>query len=302
MWSRQQRLAAGALFGLSFTYGLAGFTARELQQELGTWQQVAIQNWGGLALAWGMLWLTQRRLLPSPISVQGRVELMGRAVIGRLLGSVLYIQACIYAPLGNVGWLSALPTSVVFAWLVWGERSSRREVAYLALGLLGVGLILAPSGLDFSSLGYGELCALGATLAGGLAALLGRESVKQAGTWSATVWVMLTTAVASSVMACLIDGGLALPSIGKAPALLLVVAIVFASSAGGLFGYTHLSTSVASAILSLEAVWAITIGYLLYDEVPTAIAILGGGMIVWSAYAIKLPTAQADTAPCENCS
>ncbi len=292
MWSQQQRLAASTLFGLSFTYGIAGITARELQQDLSTWQQVALQNWGGLLLACAMLWLTQRRILPLQVSIRGRMELMGRGVIGRTLGSVLYIQACLYAPLGNVGWLSALPSSVLFAWLVWGEQSTRREVFYLILSLFGVGLILVPSGRDLGSFGYGELCALGATLAVGLAALLGRDSVKEADTWSATVWVLLTTAVAATVMACVFDGGLALPSSAKLPALLVVVTIVFASSAGGLFGYAHLSASIASAILSLEAVWAIAIGYLLYGEVPTALALLGGVMIVWSAYAIRLPKAQ----------
>ena len=55
----------------------------------------------------------------------------------------------------------------------------------------------------------------------------------------------------------------------------------------------------ASAILSLEAVWAIGIGYLIYGEVPTALAALGGGMIVWSAYAIKLP--YSINTPLEEC-
>jgi drug/metabolite transporter (DMT)-like permease len=299
MWSQQQRLAASALLGLSFTYGIAGIVARELQKELGTWQQVALQNWGGFLLAWVMLWVTQGRFTPSSVGFRGGMELMGRAVLGRVLGSVLYIQACLHAPLGNVGWLSALPTSVLFAWLVWGEQTSKREVYYLLLGLVGVGLVVAPSGSTISSLGYGELCALGATLLGGLAALLGRDSVKETDTWSATVWVTFTTATTATLMACVIDGGLALPSVGNLPALATVIAIVFASSAGGLFGYAHLSTSVASAILSLEAVWAIGIGYLIYGEVPTALAALGGGMIVWSAYAIKLP--YSINTPLEEC-
>lgn len=292
MWSQQQRLAASTLLGLSFTYGIAGFTARELQQELGTWQQVALQNWGGFGLAYLMLWFTQGRLVPTKVGVRGGMELVGRAVIGRVLGSVLYIQACIYAPLGNVGWLSALPTSVLFAWLVWGERTSQRELGYLMLGLFGVGLVVLPSGSNVTSLGYGELCALGATLAGGFAALLGRDSVKEADTWSATVWLSLATSFSSTIMAFAVEGGLALPSIERLPVLLLVVGIVCMSSAGGLFGYAHLPTSMASAILSLEAVWAIGLGYLLYGEIPTGLAVLGGSMIVWSAYAIKLPSPQ----------
>jgi drug/metabolite transporter (DMT)-like permease len=290
MWLQQQRLATGTMLALSFTYGIAGSIARELQEDLGTWQQVALQNWGACFLAGLLLWLTQGRLLPAPISVQGRLELVGRAVVGRLIGSFLFIQACMHAPLGTVGWLSALPTSVLFAWLVWGERTSRRELGYLALGFGGVGLVVAPSEQCLSSFGYGELCAVGSVFAFGLSALLGRDAAKEVDIWSATIWLTLITAVTATIVSFALEGGLALPSLAKLPVLLLVVGIVILSSAGSLFGFTHLSAGVASAILSLEAVWAIGIGYLLYGEIPTAFAVLGGGVIVWSAYAIKVST------------
>ena len=289
MWLQQQRLATGTMFVLSFTYGIAGFAARELQEDLGTWQQVALQNWGACLLAWMMLWFRKGQFLPSRISLRGRLELVGRAVVGRLIGSVLYIQACIYAPLGTVGWLSALPTSVLFAWLVWGQRASRRELGYLGLGFVGVGLVVAPSAHCFSTLGYGELCAVGAVCAFGLSALLGRDAVKDADIWSATIWLTLITAITATITSFAVEGGLALPSIATLPVLVGVVAIVILSSAGGLFGFAHLSAGVASAILSLEAVWAIGIGYLLYGEIPTGTAVLGGGAILWSAYAIKVP-------------
>jgi drug/metabolite transporter (DMT)-like permease len=292
MWCREQKLAVGAMFALSLSYGVAGFTARELQQEMGTWQQLALQSWFGCAAAWVMLWITQRRFLPAPISAQGRRELIACAVIGRVLGSVTFIQACQYAPLGNVGWLSALPTSVLFAWLVWGERVSSREVVLLGVGVVGVGLIVGPSFGSLGSLGFGELCALVSTIVVGFASRLGRNSVKEADAWSATVLLLLVTAIASTLVALCLDGTLVFPSLGRLPVFALVVLMVVGGSTGSLYGYAHLPASLATAILTLEAVWAMVLGYFVYSEVPSTMGILGGALIAWSAYAMKLGHAE----------
>jgi drug/metabolite transporter (DMT)-like permease len=288
MWCREQKIAVAAMFALSVSYGVAGFTARELQQDMGTWQQLALQSWFGCAVAWMIVWITQRRLLPAPISARGRKELIARAVVGRVFGSVTFIQACLYAPLGNVGWISALPMSVVFACLVWGERVSVREVSLLGVGVLGVALIVSPSFGSFSGFGFGELCALTSAIVVGFASRLGRGSVKEADAWSATVWMLGVTAITATLVAIVFEGGLVLPSIGRGPVFALVVGMVVAGSWGSLYGYTHLPASVATGILTLEAVWAMLVGYFVYSEVPTAPGILGGTLIAWSAYAMKV--------------
>jgi drug/metabolite transporter (DMT)-like permease len=282
--SRQRRIAAGILVIISATYGISGVTTRELQRDLGVWQQVALLNWGVLAAACLIFWVTQRTITPTIMSSRVRIELMGRAVVGRVFGSMLYIEACSYAPLGNVGWLSALPTSVMFAWILYGERMSRREVGSIILGFFGAVLVIGPASNDLMSFGYGELCALGSTFAGGLALILGRDSVKQTDTWSATIWVALTTAITATSLAFIIDGGLVFPSLSRLPILSVAIAIFLLSNAGSLFAYAHLSASTASAILSLGAVWTLATGYALYGEIPTALAVAGGVMIMWSAY------------------
>lgn len=288
MWSREQKLAVGAMFALSISYGVAGFTARELQKEMGTWQQLALQSWFGCAAAWVMLWVTQRRFLPAPMSARGRSELVARAVIGRVLGSVTFIQACQYAPLGNVGWISALPTGVLFAWLVWGERVSPREVSLLGVGVAGVALIVGPSFGSVSGFGFGELCALVSAIVVGFASRLGRDSVKEADAWSATVLLLLVTAITSTLVALCIEGMLVFPSLARLPVFALVVLMVVGGSTGSLYGYAHLPASLATAILTLEAVWAMLVGFFVYSEVPTTLGIFGGALIAWAAYAMKL--------------
>jgi drug/metabolite transporter (DMT)-like permease len=213
----------------------------------------------------------------------------------------MFIQACLYAPLANVGWITALPMSVVFAWLVWGERVSMREVSLLGVGVLGVALVVSPSFDSFARFGFGEVCALSSATVVGFAARLGRTSVKEADAWSAAVWMLGVTAITATLVAIVLEGGLVLPSIARGPVFALVVGMVAAGSWGSLYGYAHLPTSIATGILTLEAVWAMLVGYLLYSEVPTPVGIIGGALIAWSAYAIKAQQSRVVAATVRGC-
>ena len=287
MRARQERVAMCLMLLVSISYGLAGFTARELQKEMGLWQQVAIQNWFACALTLLIVRVKSGSFRPVPISTRGKWKLLGRAFIGRVLGSVLFIQACTHATLGNVGWLSAIPASVFFAWLVWGERVSLREILLLAVSVVGVGFIMAPSLDSITKFGFGELCAIASALVIGFASLLGRDSVREADALSATVWVLFFTSACATAGALTLEGGLALPSFASLPVFVAVVCMVVIGSCGTLYGYTYLPASFATALLTLEALWSIVVGYVVYGEQPTALSWLGGGLIAWSALAIQ---------------
>lgn len=283
---RDKELAVWSILAQSVCFGVAGMVARELQRELQPLQLIALQNGCGFIVVMGIVWLTQGRLLPKGMSRENRVELLGRALVGRLLGSLLFVEACAVAPLGNVGFLSALPTNVPFAWLLKGEQSTLRQLQLLALSVVGIGFVASPS-MQGNGVGVGEVCAVGSALAIGLGMVLGRDAVKETDTWSVTAWVHLVTALGAGVGALLFEGGLVLPSAGLFPMVLLAIAVSVTSSAAGAFGYAHLSASLVTAILSLEVVWAMALGYWMYGEFPTLIAVIGGAIIVWSAYRMQ---------------
>ena len=211
-------------------------------------------------------------------------SLFGRALIGRVICSYLFIQACLFAPLGNVGWISALPTSALFGWWLFGQHVSRRDWLLLATGMIGVGMIVAPDLRIESVSGRGELYALLSTCATGFAALIGRTVVRERGAIFATRWVILFTALLATIAATIVEGGLKLPPIASLPMLLLVSVMVALGASCSLYGYTHLRASTATAILSLEAVWAVVIGIIFYQEHPTPPSLIGGVTIVAVAY------------------
>ncbi len=287
MNSREEKAAIVAMLFVGVSYGVAGYTARELQEELGLWQQIALQNWGGLVISVLLHWIITGRVYPARINKRTSMELLGRAVFGRIGGSFFFIQACLLAPLGNVGWLSALPMSVMFAWVIYGERASRKELALLVLGLFGAGLIMSPSIGSSSKIGLGEFYAIVSCAASGLGAVLGKRAMKEVDPWSGVVWILLFTSLLSSILAFLLEGGMQLPSTAKLPVLGMVAVMVVIGSMGTLYGYAKLSASYATAILSLEAVWSIVFGLAIYGEYPSAIGIIGGSLIVWSAYAMQ---------------
>lgn len=294
MSKSNEKKAVLAMLILSVSYGISGFTARELQQHFGIWQQVAVQSWLGLFLSvlWQRFWAGgAARLVVENSAVWG---LVGRAIIGRIVGSFFFIQACTYAPLGNVAWISALPTSALFGWLFFGQYISLREWSLLAVGVIGVGMIVG-SASGHEMLGLGELYALLSALALGLASLLGRRAVQKQGAIVATSWVLFFSGSFATMAAYVFEGGLALPPLSLMPMLSLVTIMAVLGSACSLYGFTYLRASTATGLLSLEAIWGVALGMSIYGEVPTRQSLFGGALIVLAAYLVtRTQTARGD--------
>lgn len=268
---------------LSIIYGIAGHTARSLQVYFGTWQQLATQSW----LAFVILKCAQITLHQgAPGRRLGRQELLslfGRAAIGRIVSSYFFIQACLSAPLGNVGWISAFPTSAFFAWWLFGQCISGRDWLLLTIGMAGVGIIVSADINIHDVPGEGEFYAVISTLATGLSALFGRTVTRERGVVLATSWVILFTAVIASIAAVLLEGGLILPPAEALPMLTLVSIMAALGSACSLYGFSYLKASTATALLSLGAVWAVVLGMIIYGEQPSLNSLVGGCVIVIAA-------------------
>jgi drug/metabolite transporter (DMT)-like permease len=280
--------ALGAMVLVSITYGVAGVTARILHQDLNTWQQVALVNWVGFfATVLFHRWSSGSFELPRLTGSVWCAVLM-RALVGRLLGSYFFVLACIHAPLGNVAWVSALPASVLFDRILWGRKVSVWQGLLLTLGSAGVGLIVAKSTSVSEGLGWGEACALISTLLVGFALIVGKERLRDVHTSAAASWVLLVTALSASLCALLFEGGLAFPTLPHVPVAALVGVMVLVSTLCSIYGYTRLSASIATGIVTLEAVWAIILGALLYGEVPSALEWTGGVCVGITAFLLPL--------------
>lgn len=280
-----QNKAIGTMLAVSISYGLAGVTAREMQGELATWQQIGLQNFLGAFLLVAMNWVTGTRALPKRITRRNIPQLATKSLVGRLLGSFLFIKACQLAPIGNVALISAIPLTVLFARLS-GEAVSRMQSTLLVVGLLGFGIIVSP---DFSTSftpGMGEVYAFLSVLASSVGTVAGRDLADESDLVSVTFWNLFTAGMTALIIALLTEEGFSLPTARGALLLGLVVGMVVLNAAGSQFGFQHLSSSLATSITSLEALWALVIGYVVYAEQPSLRVIIGGSIILVSVVAM----------------
>ena len=189
---------------------------------------------------------------------------------------------------------------VIFAAMFLGEEVRAFRLSAVALGLVGVLIILSPRlsiGVEAGSretLGA-VVVLMGATMAA-LAHVFVRKMVAHESTAAIVFWFTLTS---SALGLATLPWGWALPS----PAV--AVMLVSAGLLGGV-GQILMTSSYRYADASLVApfdytsmILALIIGYLVFDEVPTATMLLGaaivivaGVLIIWRERQLGLQRAQ----------
>lgn len=175
--------------------------------------------------------------------------------------------------------LSPLVTALL-AWpLLPEERLSRRGVAGVFVGLLGVGLVLSPDPaalLDPTLVGKASI--LVATVSVSLATVLVRRTRPSLPTVPFTGWAMALGAALQAGAAALV--GESVPAAALTPAAVGAVAYLGAvAGAGGFVGYFTLLRRVgaleANLVTYVNPVVAVVVGALLLDERVAATAAAG---------------------------
>ncbi len=178
---------------------------------------------------------------------------------------------------------------VIFASMFLGEQVRAFRLAAVALGLVGVLIILSPRlSLDAATTAderLGVAVVLGAALSAALAQVFIRKLVVTEKTAAIVFWFSVTASVLSL-------GTLWWGWIVPRPATLAL--LVCAGLLGGI-GQIFLTTSYRYAEASLIAPFeyvsmllALTIGWFLFDEVPTAMVLAGASLIIAAGVIIIL--------------
>lgn len=202
----------------------------------------------------------------------------GRALFGVTTSACAFF--CIQSmPLGNftaIWSASPLLVVVVSAWL-YQERVSTVRWLLLAVGLVCVIVIVRPERSD-QALGWQALLPLGLLLSGSAYLLLGSRLAR--------LDAPHTTQLYSTWLPLLLTTPL-LPwfwqSVQGWPLWLAVVAMGLCSGVGHLIllqAYTHATPSVISPFLYSQIGFAMTVGWLLFDQVPDAQSLLGMAGVV----------------------
>lgn len=179
--------------------------------------------------------------------------------------------------------------TVVFAAMFLGEPVRLFRLSAVAVGLLGVMVILAPRFQIFAAERTTTLETLGAmaALLGAVCAALAQVFVRKLVASEATAAIVFYFSVSASILSLVsLPFGWTLP---RADQLALLVLAGFLGGLGQILlteSYRHAEVSVIAPFEYASMLTALLLGYLLFDEAPTGSMLLGGALVVAAGLAI----------------
>lgn len=231
-----------------------------------------------------LLWLVARRELHIGLRVQTPMGHVWRGVAGTLAMGFGFAGLA-FLPLPEVtalGYAAPLLT-VVFAAMFLGEEVRAFRLSAVALGLLGVLIVLWPrlgsfEGRDAGAAFGALVVVMGATFAA-LAQVFIRKMVATERTSAIVFWFSITSTTLSFVT---LPFGWVWPTPQEAA---ILVSCGFLGGVGQILltsSYRFADASIVAPFEYVSMIFALVLGYYAFDEVPTA-PMLGGAALVIAA-------------------
>ncbi|MEO1639520.1 MAG: DMT family transporter [Pseudomonadota bacterium] len=227
-------------------------------------------------------WLAIRHELRTGWRTQNRMGHVWRGLIGTSAMGLGFTGLGLL-PLPEVtaiGYAAPLLV-VIFAAMFLGEEVRAFRLTTVALGMVGVLIVISPRlsvGADIST---GETLGAVVVLMGAMLAALAQVFVRKMVATETTAAIVFWFTITSTVMSLL-----TLPWGWTIPRWEAAVMLIMAGLLGGV-GQILLTTSYRHADASLVApfdytsmILALAIGYFIFDEVPTGTMLLGAGIVI----------------------
>ncbi|MGO4907351.1 DMT family transporter [Pseudorhodobacter sp. W20_MBD10_FR17] len=228
-------------------------------------------------------WLAMRGDLQTGLKASAPMGHIWRGVVGTMAMG-LGFAGLAYLPLPEVtaiGYAAPLLT-VIFAAMFLGEDVRLFRISAVVLGLIGVSIVLSPRltvvpgpGNDGASLG--AMLVLGGAVFAALAQVFVRKLVLKETTSAIVFYFSLTATVLSLAT---IPFGWVIPAPREAALLVLCgllggVGQIFLTSS-----YREADASVVAPFDYASMLFALAIGYWVFDEVPTMTMLIGASIVV----------------------
>ncbi|WP_296763539.1 DMT family transporter [Sediminimonas sp.] len=251
-----------------------------------------------------IVWLTLRGDLRTGLKVASPMGHFWRGFVGTAAMGMMFAGLGLL-PLPEVtaiGYAAPLLT-VIFAAMFLGESVRLFRMAAVALGMIGVLVVLAPrlTLLEGETVRTGEAVGAMLVLTGAICAALAQIYIRKLVQTEQTSAVVFYFSLTSTLLSLL-----TLPFGWVAPAAPLVGLLVLAGLLGGLgqifltSAYRFAGASVVAPFDYASMLFAIAIGYFVFGEVPTApmlsgaaLVIAAGVLIIWREHALGLRRARA---------
>ncbi|MBN2907780.1 MAG: DMT family transporter [Rhodobacteraceae bacterium] len=171
---------------------------------------------------------------------------------------------------------------------ILGERVGPRRWAAVALGMVGVLIVLRPGGgVDLS---LGHLAALVAAVSGALVAVIMRKIGNQERTVVLLLYPMLANTLVMGALLPLVYRPMSLPHLGGmalvAGGALLAMTLLIAA-------YRAAEAVVVAPMQYSQMLWAVALGLVFFGETPDGATLLGSCVIAASGLAVFLREGRA---------
>jgi drug/metabolite transporter (DMT)-like permease len=252
-------------------------------------------------------WLVWRRDLSTGLRTRNPMGHLWRGMFG------VSAMACGFAALGLLplpevtvlGYAAPILT-VIFAALLLGERIRVFRISAVVLGLIGVVIVMLPQ-LGNASMGTGARWGVALVLASATLRALAhvhiRKLVQKESTSSVVFYFALTASCLSLFTA---PFGWVLPDVQTAAQLIGAGLIGGVAQILLTASYRHAEAAVLAPFDYASILFALVIGYTIFDEIPTLQTLIGsvviigaGGLIIWRErqLGVKRGTARSNLTP-----
>ncbi|SDX34992.1 DMT family transporter [Roseicitreum antarcticum] len=248
-----------------------------------------------------VVWLIYRHELARGLRTANPIGHFWRGVVGTTAMGLTFAGLG-FLPLPEVtaiGYAAPLLT-VIFAAMFLGEQVRAFRITAVGLGIVGVMIVLSPRltvGTEMNhSEALGALLVLGGAVFAALAQVFVRKLVHTEGTASIVFWFSST----ASLLALL-----TLPYGWVFPDTLTLALLILAGLLGGVgqilltSSYREADASVVAPFDYISILFALLIGYTVFDEVPTltmlagaALVVVAGVLIIWRERKLGLERAR----------
>lgn len=237
-------------------------------------------------------WLIWQGKFPNGLRTVNPVGHLWRGLIGSTAMGLSFAGLAIL-PLSEVKAIQyAMPLFVVvLAALMLGERVRAVRLTAVGMGMLGVLIILWPRLTSFTEgdmdprLAYGALIVLTGSLCAAFAQIFVRKLVETEETAAIVFWFSVTATLLSL---------LTLPFGWAVPSATVLAFLVGSGLVGGLgqilltSAYRFGDASIIAPFEYASMLFAIAIGYVVFDEIPTFVMLVGASIVIASGVLIIL--------------
>ena len=255
--------------------------------EVPTGQAVFFRSFFALPVI--LVWLIWRGDLSTGLRVRDPMLHFLRGIIG------VSAMGCNFAALGllplpevtALGYAAPLLT-VIFAALMLGERVRIFRLSAVFVGLFGVGLVMWPL-LTVSEVNGMVLTGIGFVMTSAVLRALSQIHIRRMVATEQTSAIVFYFSLTSTVLALLtLPFGWVIPTGGTAAMLVAAGLIGGVAQICITSAYRGAEAALLAPFDYASILFAILIGYIFFDEVPTVMMLLGSSVVIFSGTAIIL--------------